>query len=60
MEMREMVKRTLIAVVVMALAGALGVAKAEGPGTCGKGKRWNPDTQSCEKKPRSPEPGSHS
>ena len=50
--------------VIAALAAAVfaaGIApvNAEGAGTCGKGKKWNPDTQKCEKKPRGSQSGSH-
>lgn len=39
----------VVALVTIALFASQANADA---GKCGKGKRWNPDTQQCEPKPR--------
>ena len=48
-------KRLIVTAVYVAalLSAGAGVSiAADGPGSCGKGKVWNPDTQSCVAKPK--------
>jgi hypothetical protein len=55
-----MTKSALSVLAIIAIFAASSLAQAGGSGSCGKGKRWNPDTQKCETKPRGSESGSHS
>jgi hypothetical protein len=55
-----MMKSALRLLAVITIFGASSLAQAGGPGSCGKGKRWNPETQKCENKPRGSQSGSHS
>ena len=50
--MKTMIAIALSLVTLSAIAAGSAFA-ADGPGTCGKGKIYNPDTQSCVPKPRS-------
>ena len=50
--MKTMIAIALSLVTLSAIAAGSAFA-ADGPGTCGKGKVYNPDTQSCVPKPRS-------
>jgi hypothetical protein len=43
---------TAVYVAALLSAGAGASMAADGPGSCGKGKVWNPDTQSCVAKPK--------
>ncbi len=57
--MKTMIAISLSLVTLSAIAAG-GAVAAEGPGRCGKGKVYNPDTQSCVPKPKSSGSGSHS
>ncbi len=51
---------TAFAVAAMLTAGSGVSFAAEGPGSCGKGKVYNPDTQKCVAKPKGSSSGSNS
>jgi hypothetical protein len=55
-----MMKRFATAAMLVALAAFSAPAMAEGSGKCGKGKKWDAESQSCVKKPRSGGTGSGS
>jgi hypothetical protein len=53
-------KQVLLATVALAFLGlSVPSVMAAGPGSCGRGKVWNPDTKKCVPKPRDDD-GSHS
>ena len=57
--MLRMRKRTVAASVAAALAAAVPALAmaADGPGKCGKGKRWDAESQTCVPKPKAPGSG---
>ena len=57
--MKKLIAATLSLATLIALGATVTIA-AEGAGSCGKGKVFNPDTQSCVAKPKSTGSGSHS
>ena len=53
-------KKLVTAVVALAFLGvSVATAVAAGPGSCGKGKVWNPDSNKCVSKPKGTDSGSH-
>ena len=55
-----MFKAVLIAVVLTVVGALMTPVMAGGPGTCGRGKVWDPEARKCVPKPRSSGSGSHS
>ena len=49
--MKRLIAAAFAIAVLMPASTGMSLA-ADGPGTCGKGKVWNPDTQSCVAKPK--------
>lgn len=51
---------TIVSLAVLLAANASAATAAEGAGSCGKGKVFNPETRTCVAKPKGSGSGSHS